>query len=168
MLDSFLIRYLGMNDGQFMTLIDSLIPGLYSFGYALIPDELEAEQLFVDAYSVFVIRESEYIQEVELGDAKERAKVRRFVQAQICSDMVELAAKRTSHLIGLFRKKGDELAFYKLNLLQRAALYMKENMGMSSQALQEILALKKHQVTEVLYNGKALLKELSNTEFVNE
>ena len=156
-----------MKDGQFMTLIDSLIPGLYSFGYALIPDELEAEQLVMDAYSVFVIREDEFIHECELNESRERAKVKRFVQSQICSDMVELASKRAGHLLSLFRRKGEESAFYRLDLHQRSALYLKESLGMTVSMLQEVLVLEKHQVMEALYNGKMLLNEKNTSELRN-
>ncbi|MCO4754322.1 MAG: hypothetical protein KC478_07555 [Bacteriovoracaceae bacterium] len=155
-----------MKKSEIAPLIDSLIPGLYSFGYGLIPDELQAEQLVVDAYSVFILREKEFILNYEHNGPKQRSRVRKYIQNQILADMLDLGSKRASQLQGLFRTAMQQNHFYSLEFNQRAALCMKENLTLSTSDMQEVFALKKHQVCELIHHARNRLVHRSHSNEV--
>lgn len=159
-----------MNRSELAPLIDTLIPGFYSFAYALIPDELQAEQLVIDAYSVFLIREEGSLRELsdlrELrsgskGKAKDssrdRNKLRHFLQKHIITDIFELGQTRAPQLKSLLRESAERSAFYQLETSQRAALHLKEHMNFSYQDMEEVFAMKKYQIIELLHNSREAL-----------
>lgn len=148
-----------MNKSELAPLIDSLIPGLYGFGYCLVPDELQAEQLVVDAYSVFLIRDGQNLRDLDLaGGSKERARAKRYIQNQMLADMFDLGKKRAPQLRALFRNLTENQDFYGLELAQRACLYAKEHLGCAHEDLEEIFAMKKHQIVELLHNARVLMR----------
>lgn len=148
-----------MNKSDLAPLIDSLIPGLYGFAHCLIPDDKAAEQLVLDAYSVFLIREREGLRDMQadLKGARERAELKRYLRNELLFDLYELARTRAPQMSGAFKRAARERAFYRLDLAQRAAVWLKEQPSVSFADIEEIVAMKKHQVIELLRNGRALL-----------
>lgn len=146
-----------MKRNDLISIVDSIIPGLYSFSYALIPDELQAEQLIVDAFSVFLIREEEDIKALEMESARERAASKRYAQTSLLIDIFDLAKKRAPQLASLLRNVREHKSFYELDILHRAVLSAKENLKLSNAQIGEIFALKNHQVLEALHNSRSIL-----------
>ncbi|MEX1099669.1 MAG: hypothetical protein WEB87_04545 [Bacteriovoracaceae bacterium] len=150
-----------MNKSELAPLVDSLIPGFYNFAYSLIPDELQSEQLVVDAYSVFLVRERDFLEESEY-DASKRPKFKKYIQNQMIIDILDLGAKRSAHLKSLIRGEREFKSFYQLELNQRAALSLKEHLKLGVQDLQEIFGFKKYQIVELLHNARAALTDASS------
>jgi hypothetical protein len=50
-----------MNKVQLIPLIDSLLPKVYGFAFSLLGDELQAEQAVIDAYTVFLMKEKDFL-----------------------------------------------------------------------------------------------------------
>ncbi len=146
-----------MKRNELISIVDSIIPGLYSFSYALIPDELQAEQLIVDAYSVFLIREAEDIEALEAQSARERAASKKFAQTSLLIDIFDLAKKRAPQLTSLLRNVREYGRFYELDILHRGVLGAKENLHLNNIQIGEVFALKSHQVLEALHNARAVL-----------
>ena len=153
-----------MNKSEITPLIDSLIPQLYNFAYSLIPDELQAEQLVVDAYSVFLVREQAFLLDCHYDkDPKKRSKVKKKIQNLLITDLLELGSKRAPQLKELLRSERKHKAFYQLEINQRAVLSLKENLNLSLSELQEVFALQRHQVIELLHNARAAVTGASET-----
>lgn len=152
-----------MKRNELISIIDSIIPGLYGFAYALIPDELQAEQLIVDAYSVFLIREEDDIKALEMQSARERAASKKFAQTSLMIDIFDLAKKRAPQLASLMRNVREHQSFYSLDILHRGVLSAKENLHLSNPQIAEVFALKSHQVLEALHNARGILLSETNS-----
>lgn len=99
---------------------------LFSFSFALIPDELQAHQVVVDSICVLMLRETSLIR--ELADETERKReikklsnIRKFLYKNI----LKLGKKRFRHVeAGL--NAGTEFApFFCLGLEDKAVLFLK-------------------------------------------
>lgn len=162
-----MLELVRMEKNSFNSLINSISPGLYGLAGALLPDELQAEQLLSDAVSVFLIREGEALavrssmdKKPEARNApKDRARMKRFVQNHLASDILELGQNRVSQLGSIFKKQiaGEFGPFYTLSLKTRAALYMKERLKLGRQDVEQALSLSRVQLVEALANGRAHL-----------
>lgn len=147
-----------MKKSELSSLVDSLIPSLYGFAYALIPDELQAEQLVVDAYSVFMIREKQELSLIHLeSENKERAAAKKFIQLELLSDIFDLGKKRSSQLKPILEKVKEHKEFYSLEIIERAVLYAKERLHLSNKELEEVFLMKNFQIIELLHNARTAL-----------
>lgn len=157
-----------MKKAQLQTLLNSLIPKFYSFAYALVPDELQAEQMVIDAYAVFLVREKKFITEFKYtGDKKEKSILKKFLMAHMVGELYKMGLKRSSQLrILTQRDHGQYSSFYQLKTNQRAILFLKESFKYSIEGIQEILGLQKYQVIETLYNGRHSILEVNDSPVI--
>lgn len=155
-----------MKKSELQPLIDVLIPKLFSFAYALVPDELQAQQIVIDAYSVFVIREKEYLETVNINmkSKKERAQFLHKISASILCEIYKLGQKRASQLSTIVDGKEGLPVFYNTELSQRALIFLKYKMNFSTENLQKVLRIQRHQVLEKLYNARNSLQIDSTTQ----
>lgn len=157
-----------MNKAELASILENVLPKLFSFAYSLIPDELQAEQMVIDAYSVFIIREKEYIEEYKLDmvQKKERARFRRFLMKSLLQDIYKLGVKRASQL-GDYTPERNYQSYYQLGIPERAILYMKDILGLELEEIQEVMHMLKHQLIEKIYNARndILIAELNGAEF---
>ena len=145
-----------MKKNEMQQIVNSLIPKLYSFAYALVPDELQAEQMIIDAYAVFLVREKNFITDFKYSrDKKEKSALKKYVMANMISDLFDLGAKRYAQLKYLGKKDfGQFDAFYRLSTAQRGILFLKEKLNYPVEGIQEILSMERYQVVEALYNAQ--------------
>lgn len=155
-----------MKKTELESLINSIIPKLYSFAYAMIQDEEQAEQLIVDSYSVFLVREKHFISEYEFNNSKkDTVSIKRYLLLNMIREIFKLGTQRSSQLKSLKSVAHNEYdSFYKLNSTQRAVLLLKENLKFSIEVIQEALSIEKHQVIEQLYNSRHKLLEIESTD----
>lgn len=145
-----------MKKAQLQTLVNSLIPKFYSFAFALVPDELQAEQMVIDAYAVFVVREKNFIAKFKYSDdKKEKSIFKKYIMSHMINEIFKMGVKRSSQLRILGnRNHGQYESFYNLKTNQRAILFLKESFKYNVETIQDILGLEKYQVIETLYNGR--------------
>lgn len=155
-----------MKKVELQTLVNSLIPKFYSFAYALVPDELQAEQMVIDAYAVFLVREKNFITEFKYkGDKKEKSAMKKFIMAHMLSELYQTGLKRASQLKVLGqRDHGQYDSFYRLKANYRAILFLKESFNMTAAGIQEVLGLEKYQVIEALYNARESIMSIYDVE----
>jgi hypothetical protein len=151
-----LLKFIGMKKSELEPLISSLLPKFFSFAFSLIPDELQAEQMVIDAYSVFLIREKDFIEELEYDpkSKREKSRFKKYLLKNLVADVYKLGIKRSSQLRHLNRENIDYQAYYQIEISQRAVIFMKDVLGFSIEDIQEILNMKKYQVIERLYNAR--------------
>jgi len=144
-----------MRKDQLENILDSITPKLYGFCQALTRNQDEAEQMFIDAYTVFILKEKHFVAEmqVNLESKKERVSTKRYFLNEILKEIYELGRMRTP------RNRFDNSAFmeyenfYDLNIQKRAVLYLKDAAGMSVEDIQEVFVMQRHQVIEILHNA---------------
>lgn len=154
-----------MKKAQLQNLVNSLIPKFYSFAFALVPDELQAEQMVIDSYAVFVVREKKFITDFKFsGEKKEVSTLKKYIMSHMICELYQMGLKRSSQLRILGKKDhGQYDSFYHLKINQRAILFLKESFKYSIEGIQEILGLQKYQVIEALYNGRQSILEITET-----
>ena len=154
-----------MRKAQINDVITKQIDRVYRFAFALTNDEKRASDLIVDATTIFLLSEKPFLEESHL-DTDDRIEVTmfyKFVFKSLLARVYNLASKRETE-----RSKGsDNSAYLKLNIKQRAVVFMKENLSLSVEEIQDALGLKRYQVIELLYQGRhQLLKQLTDQELV--
>ena len=127
---------------------------LFSFSYALIPDELQAQQIVTDALTVLVLRHQELIENIFVGDADTRERKDRFIKVALFESTYSLASKRERQLnIG----KGEEsLSFYLLPVESRALLFLTYKTNFTQNEYADILSRDKYEVAAL--NGLARIE----------
>ena len=151
-----------MRKEEVITLIDSIIPKLYGFAFALVGDELQAEQLIVDAYTVYIMEDVNFLigEDYIASNKTHRRNYRKYLLREIIGEIYELALKRIPQLASLHSKANrnsdymEYESFYNLNINKRALLYLKEIAQFSIDEIQEIFAIERFQVLEIFHNSK--------------
>lgn len=123
---------------------------LFSFAYNLIPDDLEARQLVIDAIHSFLIEQKNEWEEREL-EAKAQVYSKFFYKK-----IFEIASKRIAH-VGHFSdqtiidNKESHFSFFKLSLLERAILFLRHRAKMNTNNIALITSLGKIEVINHLF-----------------
>jgi hypothetical protein len=158
-----------MNKVQLTSLIDSLLPKVYGFSFALLGDELQAEQAVIDAYTVFLMKEKSFLvnEEIDSESNKHRQGFKKYLLREMTREVYELSLKRISQLGGKRKTLLEYESFYSLNLNKRALLYLKEIGLYTVSDLQEIFGLERYQVIETYYNARHELL-IDNTKYEQE
>jgi hypothetical protein len=146
-------------------MIDSITPKLYGFCTALTRSEEEAEQIFVDAYTVFILKEKYFVAEMQFDiDSKsDRISTKRYFLNEILKEIYELARLRAPKNRYDNSSFLEYESFYDLNIQKRAILYLKDVANMNVEDLQEIFVLQRHQIIELLHNSYfGLIKDTQN------
>lgn len=153
-----------MNKVDFEPFLTTQLSKLFSFAFSLIPEELQAEQLVIDAYSVFAVREKDTIEDfdLDLEDVKDRAIIKRFITLHMLAEIYELGVKKSAHFKNSLVPPVGKEAFYSLDVSQRAVLFLSDSLDFSVDEIAETLNWKKFQVLERLYNSRNLVLKKTN------
>jgi len=154
-----------MRKEQLETILDSITPKLYGFCTALTRSEQEAEQMFVDAYTVFILKEKHFVAEMQfdIESKKDRVSTKRYFLNEILKEIYELARVRNPKNRYDNSSFLEYESFYDLNIQKRAILYLKDVANMSIEDLQEVFVLQRHQVIELLHNSYyGLVKDIKD------
>ncbi len=145
-----------MNRTEILILTDSLIPRLNGFCYALTANEEQAEQLLIDAFTVYILQEKSFlaINQVDFNDKVDRHRAKKLLLKELLASCFEMACKKNLSPINLKNVASENIDFFKLSYLQRAVMYLKEVAEYSISELQEIFGLQRHQIIEAYYNAK--------------
>ncbi len=148
-----------MKKSEVTILIDSLLPRLYGYAYALVGSDLHAEQLIVDAYTVYIVNDKHFLSSAhyDFQDKHERAEIKKYLLKEMLSCIYELAVKRAPQILGHAKECLEHEKFYELDVQKRAVVYLKEAAGYPVEDLQEIFAMQRYQILELLHNSKSIL-----------
>lgn len=111
--------------------LHSLSPKLYSFAYALIPDDLQAQQIVLDAYSLLFIKNL---------DLDEKDSILSLLLAHIYL----LGKKRAVQLEGSVTTNSSQ--FYTLNVTERAVLFLRHHFDLDYSKIAPILDMSATQI----------------------
>ena len=150
-----------MKRSELFSLIQPLIPKLYSMAHGLLPDDLQAEQLVIDSINAFLVRESSTVlkRELKATDKKEIQLLRRNYFKSILRNLSDIGSRRSSQLKEqmLLQRPADYEAFYSLEPKIRLALKLRFEANFSVDEIQDILEIPRYEVIEKLHNGRYLM-----------
>lgn len=143
-----------MKRKDIFNLLQPLLDQFYQFSYALLPDELEAEQLVMDGVNGFIIKEKKWLTHLAEDD---QARVRRAFFQKVISHIYEIGNKRVAH-----SKISDDQIFYQLPVRNRAIISLRYLMNYTPEQIEDFLGLAKWEVIEGIHNSRfSLMNELN-------
>lgn len=150
-----------MKRSEFFSLIQPLIPKLYSMAHGLLPDDLQSEQLVIDSINAFLVRESSTLlkRELKVSDKKEVQLLRRSYYKSILKNLSDIGTRRSLQLKDqmLTQRPENYEAFYALEPKIRLALKLRFEANFSVDEIQDILEIPRYEVIEKLHNGRYLM-----------
>ena len=107
--------------------IQKMTPELFSFGFSLLPDDLQAQQIVIDAIAAFVVEQKDLVGTFD-GEESDELKEMLLKEAKrhILRNMFRIGKRRSEQLLELVENVKHFQAFYKLSLLERAILFLKQ------------------------------------------
>lgn len=134
---------------------------MYSMAYALVPDDLQAEQLVIDSVNAFLIKEKRSLlaKEVDLGNKKSVQLLRRTYFKALLRTMGEIGVRRSAQLgeASLAAQPEDFKTFFDLDARIRFVMKLRFEGQFTTEEIEEIAGLPKFEVIEKLHNGRFLL-----------
>ena len=132
--------------------IQKIIPELFSFGFALIPDDLQAGQLVIDALASVSALNKEKL--VEITDAKDDELRKIFlseIKREIYRNMFQIGKRRCDQLRELCQEKNKFQTFYKLSVSKRAILFLKQKAHLSFSEIEFITGIERLEIISRLH-----------------
>ena len=138
---------------------DKLLPKLFSFSYALAPDNEKARGLMEDAYAIFLIREKNYIEKAIYPKQKNEERLFiKFFLLGIMHEIFNLSLKNLFKIKTIENSVGHEYkSFYSIELKQRAVLFLKEKFSFKIEYISSVTSLSKSEIIQSLYNSREIL-----------
>lgn len=150
-----------MKRKDFFQLVTPLTEKLYRLAYALIPDDLQAEQLVVDSFNAYLLKEKKEIlkREVDLKNKKELQVLRRIYLRGILKYTCAIGQRRAMQLLDQTQVSRPEnfKSFYALDPRVRMVVSLRYDLQFSVEEIEEIAQILKYEVIEKLHNGRFLL-----------
>ncbi len=139
--------------------IQNLSPELYSFAYILIPDDLQATQLMIDAVSSFMVQKKSHIDRFMQIQEKDEAIFFEEIKINLFKSMFEISKKRINQLKLSLSHPEEDHSFFKLEFDDKAALFLKERGQFDLEAIESILGQTRAEVLAHLYSARLHLSE---------
>lgn len=150
-----------MKRKDFFQLVQPLTPKLYRFAHAMIPDDLQAEQLVIDGFNAFLLNEQKEImkKEIDLEDKKDFQIIGRKYFKGILAHIASIGIRRSGQLSHQTRVGVPESykSFFALEPRIRAATYLRYIAQLSVDEIEDVLQIPRFEVIEKLHNGRFLL-----------
>lgn len=150
-----------MKRTEFFQLTQPLTERLYRFAFALLPDDLQAEQLVVDALNAYLLKEKRSLlaRRVNIEDRKEVQLQRRQVFKSILKTMSEIGVRRAIQMNEQMKLTRPEeyKSFYDLEPKVRFAMKLRYEAQFNVEEIEDILQVPRYEVIEKLHNGRFLL-----------
>lgn len=143
--------------------IQGLSQELYSMAFVLIPDDLQASQLMIDAVSAFLIQRASLIEKWESEAQGSEDQYKATCKAFLLRTIYELSKKRYGQLKMSFKEVEDNSGFFSLDIDEKAALYLKDRLAFSLEMCEFIMAKSRMEILAHLYSARVKMTETSNT-----
>lgn len=148
-----------MKRKDFFELVRPVTEKLYRVAYNIIPDDLQAEQLVIDSFNAFLIKEKKMIlaaREYESMSKKDILVKRRMIFKNILSYMSQIGVRRSSQLTDQIQTT-DFKTYFGLETKVRLVMTLRFDFQFTVEEIEEITGLIKYEVIEKLHNGRFLL-----------
>lgn len=150
-----------MTRKDFYLLVQPLTEKLYQYAFALIPDDLQAEQLVIDSMNALLIKEKKALlrKELVITQKKEVGVYRRIVFKALLKHLTAIGIRRSLQLADQVKQSRPQefAAYYALDPKVRVVLRMRYESLFSVEEITDILQVPRYEVIEKLHNGRFLL-----------
>jgi DNA-directed RNA polymerase specialized sigma24 family protein len=150
-----------MKRKDFFELVAPLTDRLYRFAYVLIPDDLQAEQLVIDSFNAYLLKERKRLlkKEIDLSNKKDAQFFRRSHFKGILKYMCEIGSRRSVQLADQLKLSLPEgyTAFFGLEPRIRFVMSLRYDAQFSVEEIEEIVQIPRYEVIEKIHNGRFLL-----------
>ncbi len=147
-----------MQKNELDFLLEKITPKLFNFTYGLTGEELSAEQLILDSYTVFLMENKDFLssQDYDSSDRLDRNRVTKFLYREMVREVFDLGVKRAhQYNLGGHELQNPEFKdYFQVSIKKRAVLFLKEVEGFTITELQEVFTLDRYQVVELYHNAK--------------
>lgn len=134
--------------------IQNLSPDLYSFAYILIPDDLQATQLMIDAVGVVMIEKISILEKWMLVIKEKSEAINEEIKKLLFRAIFEISKKRINQLkLSLTPPEGDN-AFFQLDFEAKAALYLKVRGELDLNAIEFVMGQSRPEVLALLSTAR--------------
>ncbi|OFZ25280.1 MAG: hypothetical protein A2381_18865 [Bdellovibrionales bacterium RIFOXYB1_FULL_37_110] len=132
----------------------------FGFAYSLLSDDLQAQQVVIDAIYVFTLKRQDLIDQLHddkssLKQVDVLAQINKFILTQIFS----IGQKRIIHLKNAIDSDGSFLAFYEMNMVKRAVIYLKYKTQTAFSEIAEIIDVNEFELMGILSSAQKNLIE---------
>ena len=142
-------------------MVQPLTDKLFRIAYNLIPDDLQAEQLVVDGFNAYLLKEKKSIlsKSVDFENRKETGALRRMYFKGILRYMGDIGIRRSAQLIEQLKLTIplEYRPFYSLDARVRLVMCLRFDAKLSVEEIEEILQIPRYAVIEKIHNGRFLL-----------
>ncbi len=150
-----------MDNKTLETITSTLMNKLYSLAYAVVPSDLEAEQLIVDSYTRFVVKDKELILDEEINGSFDRGSFTDFCLERIIQEMYDLGKKRAQSYFYTRKNSFDEFnSFYSLSLESRFVIHLNTVLAFNESRISKTLNLNRHEVVQLMFTAKTELLQI--------
>ena len=148
-----------MNNKELESFLKKFSPKAYDLAYSLVPDDLQASQIVVDASTNFILSEKEWLLSLNwTGLSKsEENELNKDLCLYLMKSVFSLALVRFSQLPNL--NFNSSAKFYKLDGKTRSIIVLKYKENFSIPEIMEITSLQKSEVMSRLFQGGEILGE---------
>ncbi len=148
-----------MTRKEFAAVIQPLTEKLYSFAHALIPDDLQAEQLVIDSVNAYLLKDRKSILAKKPETMKKAQQLaRRVILKNILRHMANIGCRRSLQLTNMRTVRATEFtSFYNLEPEARMILKLRYETQFTMEEVEEIMQLARYQVIEKIHNGRFLI-----------
>lgn len=157
-----------MKRKDFYKLLTPLIDKLYSLGYSILPDDLQAEQLVIDSVNAYLFKEKKWIlsKEIDLNNKKELTVLRKTVLKTVLKHFTEIGLRRASQMRDL--SSSTDLNsfndFFNLDPKTRLVVRLRFDLQFSVDEIADIFEVPRYDVIEKIHNARYLLLHQADRE----
>ena len=132
---------------------------IYSFSFALVPEELQARQMALDALELFMTKERDLMNEIVLSNLNDAPDLLSRLTVRYYKNVYELGVKRFDQLKGGLEIKVDRSvgSFYALGLNERAIIYLKMILKFDLGEIEQITEHTRYEILCILSSSREYL-----------
>lgn len=157
-----------MTTNRIQQFIQTVSQDLYSFAFVLLPDDLQANQLMIDAVSTILIKNKSMMERFSHLEEDEFKNNQILLERLLLKTIFDLAKRRYEQLKVSLSEIEESTEFYHLTIEERACLYLKDKRSHSLEVIEFALNLDKKEILSKLYCGRTtIINSLSREQRAN-
>ena len=162
-------RIILMEKTDLINYLQKINTELYQFSYALVPDDLQAQQIIVDSIELLINDAKDndsniFFKLLESSKNEEKARLLFSLRIHLYKYIFKIGRRRFGQLKNSLRPSQDFGSFYSVGPTEKAALFLKHKTKFQLIDMENILELSRHEIISYLHNGReSLLQSLGKS-----
>lgn len=150
-----------MNKQELESFLKKFSKKAYDLAYTLVPDDLQASQIVVDASTNFILTEMDWLHctEVQSLNKTEEITLKKDFYLGLAREVYQLGVRRSSQLpMSNYDIKDEYKNFYALEGKARTLLFLKYRENLSVEDMTTVTGLNRTEIMNALFQGNAFLE----------